>query len=167
VFPVDRLLQNLKYGGQLAVAAWAAESLAAAIGNPLSVAVASTGRDADPAYPDAIVPLPLAASRQRERGFNQAHEIARVVARRLGLRIVTPLARVRAVAPQTSLPLADRVANVRGVFRCSETVRGRRIALVDDVMTTGATLAEAARTVQAAGATSVRCWVVARTPHSG
>ena len=114
--------------------------------------------------------LPLAPARQRERGFNQAREIAVHVARRTGLPLSVPLVRVTAGPPQTTLPWARRGRNVRGAFAMSlqagSAVRGKRIALVDDVMTTGATVAEAARTLMSAGAGRVECWVVARTlPH--
>ena len=80
-----------------------------------------------------------------------------------------PLERIRAGPPQVALPWKARRGNVRGAFAAREDVRGARIALVDDVMTTGATLAEASRTLIAAGAKRVECWVVARTlpPGSG
>ena len=98
-----------------------------------------------------------------ERGFNQAREIAVRVARATAVPLAAPLARISAGAPQTTLPWAERRRNVRGAFAVRGDVRGARIALVDDVMTTGATLAEAARTLVRAGALSVECWVVART----
>jgi len=159
-FPVDRLLQRLKYGGRLALADWAAAMLAAAAARALA------RRDAA-ARPDRVVAMPLARSRQRERGFNQAAEIARRVARAAGLPQVDALVRVAAGPPQAALPWAGRARNVRGVFAVSGDVVGSRIALVDDVMTTGATVAEAARTLRRAGAAAVECWVVARTLPPG
>jgi ComF family protein len=160
-FPTDRLLQQVKYAGRLALAEWAGIALAAAVEAELA------HRPED--RPDCVVPLPLAAARQRERGFNQAREIAVPLARRTGLPLAAPLVRVIAGPPQTRLPWAQRSRNVRGAFALSlsprSTVRGARVALVDDVMTTGATLAEAARTLVAAGAERVECWVVARTLH--
>jgi ComF family protein len=155
-FPVDRLLQQLKYGGRLAFAEWAAAQLATA------AAAALRGRD-EPARPDRIVAMPLAAARQRERGFNQAQEIAARVAAALGIRVAHPLLRVAAGAPQAALPWAARARNVRGAFACRTRQDGARIAIVDDVMTTGATLAEAGATLRGAGAARVECWVVART----
>jgi ComF family protein len=155
-FPVDRLLQALKYGGQLALADWAATALAARVrGEPTpwrSVAL-----------PPLLVPLPLAAPRQRQRGFNQALEIARGLARELGLPHEAALRRRHAGPPQAGLPWAQRIANVRGAFTAQRRLDGLHVVLVDDVMTTGATLADAATAATAAGAARVGCWVVART----
>jgi ComF family protein len=155
-FPVDRLLQRIKYGGRIALAQWAGAALAAAVRASFASRM-GRGR------PDRIVALPLAAQRQRDRGFNQAREIAARVARGTGLPLAAPLARITAGPPQTSLPWTQRHRNVRGAFAVRTPVPGARIALVDDVMTTGATLAEASRTLLAAGAEQVECWVVART----
>jgi ComF family protein len=158
-FPTDRLLQRIKYGGRIALAQWAGTTLASAVR-------ASLARRDRRERPRRIVPLPLAASRQRERGFNQAREIGVEVARETGLPLAFPLVRIGAGPPQASLPWAQRHGNVRGAFAVRGVVRGERIALVDDVMTTGATLAEASRALVAAGAQAVECWVVARTlPH--
>jgi ComF family protein len=161
-FPVDRLLQQLKYAGRLAYAEWAAAILAG------RAAVALAARD-PVERPQRIVALPLAASRQRERGFNQAQEIAARVARRVGLPLARVLERRVQTVPQAALPWSERVGNVRGAFavRRADTLRDARIALVDDVMTTGATLAEAARVLRHAGAAHVECWVVARTLPPG
>ena len=155
-FPVDRLLQEIKYGGRIALVEWAGSSLGAVASAALSHRHAGD-------RPNRVVALPLAPSRQRQRGFNQAREIAVHVARRTGLPVATPLRRVAAGAPQARLPWRRRRANVRGAFAVSSPVHGARIALVDDVMTTGATLSEAARTLVEAGAERVECWVVART----
>ena len=155
-FPTDRLLHRIKYGGRLALADWAGAVLATAV-------CAALGRQGANDRPERIVALPLAQSRQRERGFNQAREIAARVARATALPLAAPLARITAGPPQADLPWAERRRNVRGAFAVRGEVRGARIALVDDVMTTGATLAEAARTLLRAGAHSVECWVVART----
>jgi ComF family protein len=155
-FPVSRMLQRIKYDGRLALAEWAGDALAATVCDTLS-------RRDGCLRPDRIVALPLAATRQRERGFNQAREIAVHVGRGTGLPLAALLERVIAGPPQTTLPWALRRRNVRGAFAVTADVRGARIALVDDVMTTGATLAEASRTLVAAGAARVECWVVART----
>jgi ComF family protein len=155
-FPVDRLLQQLKYGGRLALADWAGTTLAEAVRTSIASRPAA-------ARPDRVVALPLAPSRQRERGFNQAREIASRVARAVGLPLVAPLERIAGATPQAALAWKERANNVRGAFAVNGDVRGARIALVDDVMTTGATLAEASRTLTRAGATDVECWVVART----
>ena len=155
-FPVDRLLQRIKYGGRLALADWAGATLAAA------VRAALEGRSAA-LRPDRIVALPLSEARQRDRGFNQAREIAARVAPAVAVALAAPLARVSAGPPQAALPWAERRSNVRGAFTVCGDVRDARIALIDDVMTTGATLAEASRTLKSAGAARVECWVVART----
>lgn len=114
--------------------------------------------------PDIVIPMPLHASRLRERGFNQALEIARIVAVRLGLQLeAEACVRTRATPPQVSLPLKQRVKNMRGAFDCTAQLHGLRVALVDDVMTTGASLNALATSIKAAGAAEVGCWVVART----
>jgi ComF family protein len=159
-FPIDRLLQRLKYAGQIAYADWLGTRLA----DPVAQALR---RRADATVPDCAVALPLAPSRQRERGFNQAREIAVRCARVLQLPLAQPLERTVAGAPQAGLPLSARAGNVRGAFVCRTPLAGARVALIDDVMTTGATLAEAAVALQRAGAARVECWVVARTLPPG
>jgi ComF family protein len=115
--------------------------------------------------PDLLLPMPLHPARLRERGFNQAAEIARPLARRLGCPVaLTTLVRDVDTAPQVGLPWHARAANVRGAFRCEEDLRGLRVAVVDDVLTTGATLHEVARCLKGRGAGWVENWVVARTP---
>ena len=157
-FPVDRLLQELKYGGRLALADWAAQALVAAL-------AAEFSRRPPARRPDRVIAVPLAPARQRHRGFNQAREIALQVAAAFDLPIVDSLMRTRAAdgTAQASLPWSARARNVRGTFLAKGEMAGARVALVDDVMTTGATLAEAARTLLRAGALEVECWVVART----
>jgi ComF family protein len=154
-FPVDRLLQRLKYAGALALADWAAHALAARLERQLACGELT--------MPDMVVALPLAAQRQRVRGYNQAQEIARRVARLLRLRTVRALRRSKMGAPQAALPWSERAANVRHAYTCIADIGGRHVALVDDVMTTGATVREAARTLVRAGAASVTVWVIART----
>jgi ComF family protein len=107
--------------------------------------------------------MPLAPARQRARGFNQAHEIGVRTARALGLPLVSALTRTTHGAPQAALRWSERARNVRGAFACRADVAGSAVAVVDDVMTTGATLAEAAATLRRAGAARVEAWVVART----
>jgi ComF family protein len=113
--------------------------------------------------PDAVVALPLAPARQRARGFNQAAEIARSVARDCALPLAGGLARVRDAPPQAGLQRSARISNLRDAFACDTSLAGRRVALVDDVMTSGATLAAAAQALRRAGAAGVEAWVVART----
>jgi ComF family protein len=152
-FPLDRLVQALKYAHRLEVAQPLGDALADALQrSPASLAGVA-----------AIVPLPLSPARQRERGFNQAVEIARVVARRTGLPVARLLSRTTHAPPQASLPWAQRARNVRGAFACRQCLAGRHVAVLDDVMTTGATLDAAAAALLAAGAARVDAWVVART----
>ena len=147
-FPVDALILAFKYGGRLALARGLGELLAR---------VAT--RDVD-----AIVPMPLARARLAERGFNQALELARVVATLTGVPLLRDACRkVADTPPQAALPWRERVKNVRRAFVCDTDLEGRRIAVVDDVLTTGATLNELARVLRKAGAAEVRGWVVART----
>ncbi len=152
-FPVDRLLQAFKYGGRLSHADYFAAALSETVAQ----------RPASSPWPDALVALPLAQTRQRERGFDQAAEIARRVARMTGVAMTGGLRRTRDTPAQASLAWQDRAKNVRGAFAAETCVAGMRIAIVDDVMTTGATLASAAGALQRAGARSVEAWAVART----
>ena len=155
-FPVDRLLQALKYQGRLALGEWAGVALAQRVRQALPE---RSLRERTP----LLVPLPLSAARQRERGFNQAQLIAAAAARALALPLADALARPRATAPQAGLPWQERLRNVRGAFVARRRLDGRDVVLVDDVMTTGATLRAAAVAATAAGARRVDCWVVART----
>ncbi len=152
-FPLDRLLQSFKYGGQLAQADFFAEAVAERVAR----------RGPATPWPDALVALPLAPSRQRERGYDQAAEIARRVARIVDIPMARGLRRTRDTAAQAALPWKERAANVRGAFAGDPTLAGQRIAIVDDVMTTGATLTAAAQAALRAGARAVEAWAVART----
>jgi ComF family protein len=150
-YPLDRLVQAFKYQGQLGCARWFAESI-------LAGGAAAAGAD-------LIVAMPLARARQRERGFNQSLEIARVISRRTGVPLaVNAVRRVRDTRPQAGLPWVERRRNVHGAFTCSTDLGGRHVTVVDDVMTTGASLDELSRTLKHAGAARVANWVVARTP---
>jgi ComF family protein len=154
-FPIDRLIHSLKYQGRLALAEWCADAILA------RRELASSGVSS---RPDRLIALPLAVLRQRERGYNQALEIARVIGARTGSALLPRgLSRIRATPPQAALPWVERAKNVRGAFACELDLSGLSVALVDDVMTTGASLAEAARILKASGAASVENWVVART----
>ncbi len=147
-FPVDHLVQALKYRHRLALAPWFARALLAS----------------PPPSGDLMLALPLAARRLSERGFNQALEIARPLARALALPLSTETCvRSQDSAPQASLPWQARQKNVQGVFECTQDLTGKSVIVIDDVMTTGATLNEFARTLKKHGATRVSNWVVART----
>ena len=148
------MIPRLKYHGQLAIAP--------VLGECLAEAVAAAPR------PDRLMAMPLHASRIRERGFNHASEIARTVASQLGLPLdLDSCRRIRDTPPQMGLKHDARRRNVRGAFTSSGEIQGQRIALVDDVMTTGTSLDELAATLKQAGACEVDCWVVARTLPPG
>ena len=123
-------------------------------------------------HPGLLLPVPLSAQRQRERGYNQSWEIAR----RLGRMLACPadarlLLRIKDTPHQLALPIERRAANVRGAFAIEPTrraeLRGRKVTLVDDVLTTGATAAEVTGVLRQAGASEVHLWVLARTPAPG
>jgi len=149
-FPADTLVHALKFRSQLA--------LAPLLGDLVLKCIPVTERV------DCVFPVPLSRERLRERGYNQAAEIARHVAneRRVPLEL-TIMTRERNTRAQADLPWSDRARNVRGAFRCERSLDGAAIAVVDDVMTTGATLDELAATLKRAGAARVVNWVVART----
>ena len=148
-FPVDTLIQRLKYGGQIAIAAYLADRLAEML--------------AAEAGPDLIVPMPLHRRRLTARGFNQAALLAGRLSQRLGIPFEPEACeRMRDTPPQVGLPVKARHKNIRGAFACRTDLSGRRVALVDDVMTSGASLNELAMVVKRAGASEVSAWVVAR-----
>lgn len=148
--PVDALVQSLKYRGGLSAA------------RPLAWALAE--RIEREPYPDIVLPMPLAAERLVQRGFNQAAVIGRLVCREFGIALDHRTAlRLRAGLPQASLPWKERTRNVRGVFACEADLTGKRVAVVDDVLTTGATLDSLAADLKRAGAQEVIGWIAART----
>ncbi|ODT70681.1 MAG: phosphoribosyltransferase [Nitrosomonadales bacterium SCN 54-20] len=149
-FPIDALLHSLKYRTNLALAPVLADLLLAQIDTAV--------------LPDFIVPMPLHAVRLRERGFNQAMEISRQISKKSDIPLLPTLChRVRDTASQTGLPWKEREKNIRNAFDCEGNLDGKRIAIVDDVMTTGATLNELARVLRKCGAVHISAWVVART----
>jgi ComF family protein len=118
----------------------------------------------DGASLDLTVPVPLHPSRLRWRGFNQSRELSRLAARRAGAPVRdAALARTRRTPPQSGLDKGQRRANIRGAIRADEgLVRGKSVLLVDDVLTTGATLAECARVLGRAGASRIEVLVLGR-----
>jgi ComF family protein len=166
-YPADRLLQSLKYGARLALAGFCAEQIARAGGWSNTSGDTRTLDTPSPRV-DLVLAMPLHPRRLAARGFNQAVEIARPLAQRLRLPFdAHALQRVRDTAAQAGLHLAEREKNVRKAFACGRDLGGLRVAVVDDVMTTGATLNEVAKTLRRAGAVHVENWVAARTPDIG
>jgi ComF family protein len=154
-FPVTQLVQALKYEGALANAR---------VFGTRMVRQAASENGAPWREAALVVPMPLHPSRLVERGFNQSHEIARVVSRLLDLRLAGPgLRRIRATAPQVGLSRQERAGNLSGAFAAdANIVAGQHVVLIDDVVTTGSTAIAAASTLQAAGAASIAVWAVAR-----
>lgn len=152
-FPLDKLVQALKFREHLILVNFLADALARRVIIP----------------PTHLVAMPLHPTRLQERGFNQSQLLAQRLARYFDLPLLTGACeRVRNTAPQSSLPWKERDKNMRQAFACNPEVdlRGKHIAIVDDVMTTGASTSELARMLKKAGAREVSVWVVARTlPH--
>ena len=148
---VARAVQGLKYNANFLSARWLGDAMVASIqarGQPL---------------PQVLIPVPLNPARLRERGFNQAQELAKIVARSLQLRLEPHWARrLRSTADQIGLDAVQRRRNVKGAFAIDDRVAGLHLALLDDVMTTGSTLRELARACRKAGAASVEVWTAAR-----
>jgi ComF family protein len=149
--PLDAVIRALKFGRR--------EELGAELGTALAGAVG-----AELAGCDLVVPVPLHWRRRLARGFDQADRIARPLAARVGLPHRRAVVRRRATRPQTGLGRAERRRNLRGAFAVPrpEAVRGRVVALVDDVATTGSTLDAVARRLLACGATAVVAVAAAR-----
>lgn len=155
--PFDHLVQRLKFNAALS----AARALLPDWSRALRAHLAA--RPSAP--PQALVPIPLHLSRLRQRGYNQALELARDLGRELAIPVwPQALRRVRATAPMPGMDLTSRRRNIRGAFALGAAPLPARIALVDDVMTSGATLNEAAKVLKRAGAEWVEVWVLARRP---
>jgi ComF family protein len=159
--PLDSLVLQLKFGAQLALAPWMASVLHGAISSIMHPV---------PVLPDVVCPVPLGPARLIERGYNQALEVARPLARALGVPVAPQLLhRLRETAPQSGAAPGERRRNVRGAFGVASTfdVRDRHVGVVDDVMSSGHTLAEIAAVLKGAGAARVTNIVFARTPPHG
>lgn len=152
--PMDHLLQQLKFHQKL--------HLATLLGGLLADSV--KGRE--PPLPECLLPVPLHSRRLRERGYNQALELARVLSLRLDIPLETALCRrERETTPQTALDGKERRRNLRGAFTVRDGARPRHIAIIDDVVTTGTTVSELARTLRRSGVERVEVWACARAGH--
>jgi ComF family protein len=150
--PVDELIGRFKFHGDLTAGRLLGELLAEALHTA-------------PDPPGAIVPVPLHPRRLRERGYNQALELARVVARRLHIPLAADACRrVLATRHQADLDRGERRRNVRGAFGAGPRRPPDRVAVIDDVITTGSTVGEVARVLRRAGARQVVIWAPARRP---
>ncbi len=160
-YPWDTLIPSFKFRDALDLTATLTHRMVDAI-----------SADTAHARPDLLLPVPLSPQRLQQRGYNQAWQITRRLGAHLGVAVdANLLLRVRDTPHQLSQPLARRAANVRGAFAVEPLrrgeVAGRAFAVIDDVMTTGATAAEVARVLKQAGARRVDVWVLARTPRPG
>jgi ComF family protein len=158
--PIDLLVTKLKFGRSLAA------------GRVLSQLWLDAVAEVAPARPDLFVPIPLHASRLRERGYNQALELAKPLARALGISLAERLlSRARPTSAQANLDAKARRRNLRGAFTLDPLAlagvapQALHIALVDDVMTTGATLRECARVLRLARFARIDVWALARAPR--
>lgn len=148
--PLDWLVRRMKYGGDIAAA------------RALGMLLARRIRAAHVVHVEALVPVPLHRAREARRGFNQAMEIARAAGRELGLPVLYGATRrCRATAEQASLDATARRANLHGAFELRSPTP-RRVAIVDDVLTTGSTVEELAAVLKSGGARWVEAWAVAR-----
>jgi ComF family protein len=150
--PVSQLIQQFKFSRRLALA-------------PLfSTLLAERLAGIDP-LPEVIIPVPLHPGRQRERGFNQAIEIARPLGRRLGIPVVTDAClRIRQTRTQSTLTASQRRRNLRDAFTLHQPAPPwRHVTILDDVITTGSTVSALASTLRKGGIERVDCWAIART----
>lgn len=153
-FPLDKIIKRLKYGQH--------RVLGRVLGEVLASFARSQGE-----LPQVIVPVPMHPSRQHKRGYNQAADIARWCAKALDVPYRSQAAtRVFDTGSMAGLSKSARQLRILGAFRATDEVKGLRVAIVDDVLTTGATARELARELYDTGALSVELWVLARTSSS-
>ncbi|MBI1731742.1 MAG: ComF family protein [Gammaproteobacteria bacterium] len=153
-YPIDRLVHAFKYHGRVFWAGFLAREMARCViekGVPL---------------PDLLIPIPVHPVRLYERGFNQSGELARRIGRRLRIPVLADgLCRIDPRPPMVGLSARQRDRIIRGAFRVTATgLAGLYVAIVDDILTTGATAGEAARVLRRAGVEKLEVWVAARTP---
>lgn len=149
--PLDRLLLDLKFNNRL--------QNATLMGSLMAEHLAK----ANSTLPDLLIPVPLHHSRLRERGYNQALELARIVGRELRIAVDgRSVTRIRATDSQSRLPARERRRNIRNAFELAKYVQSAHVAIIDDVMTTGSTVAELAKILRRSGVERVEVWVCAR-----
>lgn len=151
--PLDRLIKAFKFDGHLE----AGRLLAALLTDFLTDALSQHER------PQCLLPVPLHPNRLRERGFNQALELARPLAKRLAIPLLpNALQRIRDTPQQAQLALPQRQRNIRAAFALRQALSMQHVAIIDDVMTSGSTVNELARVLRAAGVSKIQIWVCAR-----
>jgi ComF family protein len=152
-YPISNLVSSFKFAGELHT------------GRLLAMLLIDSIEAARPPLPELLIPVPLHRARLRERGFNQALELARPLGRRFGIPVQAHgCQRIRATAAQSSLHQLERRKNIRGAFTLEKVINAGHVAIVDDVVTTGSTAAELAHTLKRAGVGRVDVWTLARTP---
>ncbi|MFA6013803.1 MAG: ComF family protein [Gallionellaceae bacterium] len=149
-FPLNKLIQAAKFSGQITLINRLADALTQQLDQ----------------MPDGLIAMPLHPLRLRERGFNQSLLLAQRIAKQLKIPLYKQsVERVRNTTPQSTLPLKERDKNMRDAFACAVDFSGQHLAIVDDVMTTGASIEALSRTLRQAGAKQISAWVVTRTLH--
>lgn len=153
--PATTLIHRLKFNGDLAMARTMGHLLAHHVSRHLDASVQQR--------PQLLIPVPLHRGKMMRRGFNQSIEFGRVIARQLDIPLSPDLViRSRRTRTQRTLPLKERRANVVGSFKLTRPPQCQHVALIDDVMTSGATLEALAQTFKSQGVERIDCWVFAR-----
>lgn len=151
--PIDYMVKRLKFSADMKYSRLMGELLALQVSEGCSI------------WPDCLLPVPLHQSRLLERGYNQAFQIADIVGKRLSIPVEQDyVRRITSLASQVQLNARDRTKNLRSAFNVTTKVTDKKIAIIDDVYTTGATTRSLALSLKKAGAASVSIWAFARTP---
>jgi len=149
-FPIDAVLQQFKYNKQLSSADFFTHLILQHWTKPQDI--------------DRLIPMPMHPARLGERGFNQSLEVAKQLSKPWSLPLdFDSCSRVKNTPPQATLSLKARIDNVKNAFACQGRLNGEHVLILDDVMTTGATLNALAKALKQAGASRVSCWVIARS----
>lgn len=147
--PISQLITRYKFNGHLLLTRFFADNFIEKIQSPL---------------PDLIIPVPLHPFRLKERGFNQALEIAKPVGRYFGIPVdARACIKIKHTEPQSSLTRAVRIKNLKNVFASTKTIHAQHVAIVDDVFTTGSTVSQIAALLRTAGVPKISAWCCART----